>query len=408
MEPTSSVVKQLHTALDEAAEHPVSALDGPESLDWICDLHQVRARLDAIICRATNETGSKPLTTGETGQRSVANHVAARTRGNPRHPQADGRLGNWLIDYPVIGEAFAAGQISADHVRAIRARDNKRTRPHLPHSQHNLVEAAKTCAWPEFLTALRYWENAADPSGEEPAEQVASRQCSYRKRSDGTVTGNFTLDPIAGHAFITALEHYAQTLFRRDAEAKNQRTAAQRRADALVHLVSRGSKANGGTPVPLIHLIVGAAIINAGLNQLDDPGPNPGSGPRSTPSPPVVPDHDDPERRSELIDGTPIHPHFALAALATAHLRRLVMGAESEVLDLGRTVRTFPARLKQLLLIQSRGRCQHPGCNSPHAWLQADHLIPWSREGPTSLANGQTLCDPHNKQKRDKPPPDSP
>jgi hypothetical protein len=113
----------------------------------------------------------------------------------------------------------------------------------------------------------------------------------------------------------------------------------------------------------------------------------------------------DPDMRCELIDGTPIHPRFAAAVLATAVLRRLVLGADGEILDLGRKVRTFPRHLKQALLARARGHCQTPGCDAPHAWLQADHLIPWSHGGRTATVNGQILCDGDNKRKRDQQPP---
>ena len=77
----------------------------------------------------------------------------------------------------------------------------------------------------------------------------------------------------------------------------------------------------------------------------------------------------------------------------------MVFGAGGEIIDLGRAVRGFPPRLRQALLVQARGRCRSPGCDAPLAWLQADHLIPWHRQGATTLANGQILCDPHNKAK---------
>ena len=113
-------------------------------------------------------------------------------------------------------------------------------------------------------------------------------------------------------------------------------------------------------------------------------------------------DPHDIDGRCELIDGTPIHPHWALAALATADLRRLVMGAEPEDTDLSRTVRLYPPHLKHILLITARGRCQTPGCDAPFAWLQADHILAWTNGGHTNLTNGQILCDPHNKTKRDR------
>jgi len=401
MDAVEATLKQLGEALDVAGEVPVSCLAGPDSLAFVCGLQTAQNRLDAIRCRALAETGPDALTAGgETGHRSVAGVVAAQTRVDPRRPRADAHLGAWLVDFPILAEAFAQGVISAQQVGVIRSRDNTRTRPYLPDAQQYLVDAAQSCTWAEFRALLRCWQIAADPDGEEPMEQVENRRCNYTKRSDGTVTGSFTLDPLAGDAFVTAMDRYVQNLFRDDAETNSKRKATHRRADALVDLVTRGAKNPSGTSSPLIHVILGEEVVTDGFNRGDAT-----TGPGDPTRLPVDPD--DPLRRCELIDGTPLHPHFALAALATATLRRLVVGPDSEVLDLGRSVRTFPSRLKQLLMIQARGRCQQPGCDSPHAWLQADHLIPWSRGGTTSLTNGQILCDPHNKAKRDKPPPDS-
>jgi hypothetical protein len=272
------------------------------------------------------------------------------------------------------------------------------------------------------------------------------------------VQGRFNLDPIAGHAFITALEQQVQRLFRQDTETGSNRTASQRRADALVELVSKGAKRpNGSVPAPLVHIVMSDIVAAKHLEDLADQDschPHRNGGPSeaadSTPEAASNPDdiasgpgnqadtaetdaephtnaetsdrhdrdpddagdqpdpgrhgYDDPDQRCELNDGTPIHPHYGLAALTTATLRRLILGAGSESLDLGQPVRTFPQHLKQALLILARGRCQQPGCDAPLAWLQADHLIPWSRGGPTAINNGQILCDPHNKTKRDKPP----
>jgi len=486
MDLPDAALEQLHQALDTASSVAVSCMPSGEAVDWLCELQTIRSRLDSVVCCGLADVGPDGVTEGgETGHRSVGDLVAARcktrSRGQ-RSPQGEAQLGTWLAGYPIIAAAFEQGAISADHVRAIRARENRRTRPHLEPAQEYLVEAAERCNWTEFQAALRYWELCADPDGEEPEEQLDNRRCNYKKHADGTVTGNFSLDPLAGCAFITALETHVQRLFRQDAEAGNKRTASQRRVDALVELIASGDP-NVKIPTPLIHLILGEDVLADALSRLDDrasnnskpappsqpqsAGPTPTGATQAEPSPADPPttepmpaerrpatsepqksapaessphaagspphakepqadgslpdqpwprqpdpwrlpvDHDNPTRRCELIDGTPIHPRLALAAAATAHVRRLVLGAESEVLDLGRTVRTFPRHLKQLLLILARGRCQSPGCDAPLAWLQADHYIPWSRDGPTSLANGHILCDPHNKKKRDRQAPDT-
>lgn len=62
---------------------------------------------------------------------------------------------------------------------------------------------------------------------------------------------------------------------------------------------------------------------------------------------------------------------------------------------------------KQLLIRQANGRCEH----KPPLWrrcpaegTEADHIVPWSRGGPTALWNGQLLCHRHNLQKSNRVP----
>jgi hypothetical protein len=66
-------------------------------------------------------------------------------------------------------------------------------------------------------------------------------------------------------------------------------------------------------------------------------------------------------------------------------------------------VRLFSGANKAMILARAGGRCER------HSWvtgrcqeldnLQADHVIPWSRSGTTSISNGQALCKHHNRAK---------
>lgn len=380
----------LHAAVEAASETALSTVSGSDALAYLADLQIVRTKLDALIARTLANPGGAALVMGETGRRSVAALVAAETKTNPRTARTQQNLGLWLNDYAEFAAAFADGRISSEHLSAIRASENQRSRPFMSAAQGHLIEAAETCQWTEFVAVLRYWELAADPDGEEPEEQRSARSCNYRKHNDGSLSGRFNLDPLGGRAFMDALERETQRLFRCDAEQGSSRTTSQRRADALVGLITTG----GGTrrvSSPLVHVVmserVAAGHFARGESSLR---------------------HDDVDGRCEFSDGTPLHPHLALAAMATAQFRRLVLDPESERLDLGRSVRGFPEHLKQALLVRARGRCQQPGCDAPVHWMQADHLIPWSRGGDTSIVNGQILCDPHNKLKRDQLPPGRP
>ncbi len=389
MSSLDAVLDEVEAALDRAHAVPLLCQRPAEVAQWVSRLQAVRARVDALCCAGLVAAGTLDVA-GLSGTRNVASVVAANTSADPRVVRADLGLGVWLEGFVVFSEAFAAGVLTRRHVEALRRVENTRTSAHLADAQSYLVEAAATCDWREFNQVLRYWELAFDPDGAEPNDQMAKRFFHITKRRDGMVDGRFRLDPVAGQAVLSALDQEDQRLFRADSEVSTPtlRTPTQRRADALVNLASRGAtRPDGAVPAPLVHVVFGAEVL-AGI--ADERGPASALDARQ------------PEGRCELVDGTPLHPNAALAALAAAEVRRIVLATASETLDLGRAVRSFPAKLKQALLVVARGRCADAGCDAPFGWLQADHIHPWHHDGPTALTNGQILCDPHNKIKRDR------
>lgn len=83
-----------------------------------------------------------------------------------------------------------------------------------------------------------------------------------------------------------------------------------------------------------------------------------------------------------------------------AELIPAVLGAESEVLDLGRTSRLFSRAQRKALRIRDR-RCRADGCDVPAAWTEAHHKDPWARGGATDLDNGICLCSFHHHRAHD-------
>jgi hypothetical protein len=77
-------------------------------------------------------------------------------------------------------------------------------------------------------------------------------------------------------------------------------------------------------------------------------------------------------------------------------VQRLVLGPESEVLDLGRKARLFTAAQRQAML-RGRGRCQWRNCDSP--WVEADHVTRWVDGGKTSVDDGRMLCAFHHRMR---------
>lgn len=71
--------------------------------------------------------------------------------------------------------------------------------------------------------------------------------------------------------------------------------------------------------------------------------------------------------------------------------------------------RTFRFQARRTVMSRAGGRCEGAlffawgRCGQPA--VEANHVYPWSRGGPTVVANGQALCRDHNRRKSNLRPP---
>ena len=385
-------LERLNKALRDVHEVPLSCLGAVELAERAVALEQAAAQLDAARCAvvaAASEAVEGPGAFKALGFRHAVDFIVDRSRCDARDVRRLNRTGRWLLDFPVFAEAFADGMLTHRHITELRGLDKPKVHHHLVESQEMLVDAARDLDFRDFVNVCAYWLNAADPDGDEPVEQAAKSGLSYKKNSDGSVSGRFRFDALTGQAFRALLDQETQRLFRQDHEDGVKRSQGSRQGTALLNLMTRGSVKGGNSQItPLIHVVLGEALAENLAEQLADETIEQ-----------MEPSFDDINRRCELIDGTPIHPKHAAVAMAAGMVRRTVFRDDGLPIDVAAKARSFPTWMKQTLLVRARGRCQIPGCDAPFAWLQADHVKPHSEGGPTKLANGQILCDPHNKWK---------
>src|SRR6266540_3527660 len=72
------------------------------------------------------------------------------------------------------------------------------------------------------------------------------------------------------------------------------------------------------------------------------------------------------------------------------------LGAPVELLDLGRATRVISPALRRALAVRDGG-CAAPGCDRPPPWTDAHHRHHWLHGGPTSLDNLVLLCRTHHR-----------
>ena len=90
-------------------------------------------------------------------------------------------------------------------------------------------------------------------------------------------------------------------------------------------------------------------------------------------------------------------PRFMLDRLACdAEITRIMLGPASQILDVGRTQRTFTGPRRRALDARDGG-CRAPGCHAPPRFCEGHHLVPWQHGGTTSTDNGALLCWSHHE-----------
>lgn len=154
-----------------------------------------------------------------------------------------------------------------------------------------------------------------------------------------------------------------------DDDGPDPRTASQRRYDALLAVIRRGVSSPEGAPTTSKARIVITMPFDVLEQRLIGLG--------------------------HTLTGEALSPGTVRKLACTAEIIPAVLGADSELLDLGRAVRC--ASPAQHLALWRRDRhCTYPGCTVPPQWCDAHHVDWWSRGGRTDLGRLALLCPRHH------------
>jgi hypothetical protein len=79
-----------------------------------------------------------------------------------------------------------------------------------------------------------------------------------------------------------------------------------------------------------------------------------------------------------------------------ARILPVVLGGDGQILNTGRTRRLATGALRRALHVRDRG-CAFPDCDRPARWTDAHHIRAWTDGGPTDLDNLVLLCRHHHR-----------
>jgi len=281
------------------------------------------------------------------------------------------RIARALEEMPETRQALDAGELSMSAVRVLVATRDADP-PAFQRCETELVEAARIHSMQDLQRVAAYWRQAVERERSlEGDEKVREQRRLHASVSFlGMVRVDGDLDPETGETLLTALRAVldAESHSRREGD---DRTPAQRRADALgevcrqwLDLAERPSVAGER---PHVTVTVDADAIqgtSAGISELDHVGP--------------------------------VHPDVARRLACDASIMRVVMAGRSEPLDVGRRTPVVSPAMRRAVIVRDR-HCRFPGCDRPHTWCDAHHVVHWADGGPTALPNLVLLCRRHHR-----------
>jgi hypothetical protein len=274
-------------------------------------------------------------------------------------------LANAKTRAPVAYRAWVDGRISTDQARHLfRAAE---TIPDVyPDAEERLVDIVEGLDATETRRAVEYWRQAVDGPGEVDIESQMIRRGLHISRTTGGMrrVDGWLTQP-AGEALETAIAALTPPPTEDD-----HRTPAQRRHDALEDLC-RDWLDNGTTPT-----VGGEKPHISVLSDL-----------------PAL------QRRAggthETADGDIVDITTLRTLACDCSITRIVLGPDSEVLDVGRKTRVWTTAQRRAITVRDR-HCTAEGCRTRARHCDIHHIHHWADGGDTSIDNGRLLCRYHH------------
>ena len=387
------------TALSEG----LALLDGRALATRLAEIEQAIRALEAAAV-AVIATADRDGVYAEDGHVSVRGWTKAAVRLSNAEVTHRLRTARLVTALPECGAALATGALGVAQVRELaRLHANPRCGDQLPIVADTLLRFATTLPFETFCRTTRHWERLADADGaHRDHDQVHDARQASVTDVDGTVHVSARFGAAQGAQIAEVFEAFVRAEFDADwADVRARlgddacpgamaRSERQRRADALAAIFDAAVANSGGPALPVVNILVDQPVFEAQLRAMvaDEP---------------VQFDVDDPTHcRCRTTHGAPLDPADAVAAALIGHVRRVVIGADGVITDLGRRARLFTGSARTAALLQAAlddtGRCLWPGCINRRC--QVDHTREWiADDGGTDTANSGPLCPRHNRWK---------
>ncbi|TMG58350.1 MAG: DUF222 domain-containing protein [Chloroflexi bacterium] len=279
-------------------------------------------------------------------------------------------VGEQVASVPQSIEAMAGGDIGFSHLaliarEAIALQESGSKRPF---DETPLLYKAMDFTVGRFRNYCHHYRHSVDPEGyaKQEAETSQARALSLTTGEGGVLWIRGVLDAEGGATLRTALEPLAK----RNAKGDDRRLD-RRLADGLVemahHALDGGALAQRVGQRP--HLQV-TTTLETLLQRCGAPA-------------------------ADLELSVPISARAVERLACDCNVTRMLLNADSQVIDVGRTTRKIRGSTRRALNVRDKG-CRWPGCDRAASYTSGHHLKHWIAGGSTDLSNLVLLCHRHH------------
>ncbi|MFD7077878.1 DUF222 domain-containing protein [Nocardioides sp. NPDC059952] len=373
-----AALQAIETALQELLSTDPAYWRTSQKKDLLERLEKLQAMQAALKLRVLAAAGD---IAEETGAKDVSGWLRTELLVDKGVARSQIKLAAGVAKYDLVAAGLAEGVVSQDKARVItKALDAVEADPaasgeHLVSAEKMLVDYAAWMTANELKNAGRRILAEIDPARFEAAEakalqreeEHAARRTFYtaRDNGDGTIDLHARVSRAVGMRLRTILDSLAQPR-KLSAENKGRKAPYDRLlGQAFARVIETYD-------VDLLPRHGGHGTTVFVTMSVDDLRKDLGTAALG-------------------FDGDQITAAEARRMACNADLVPVVLGTDSEILDLGRTARLAHPIQHRALRLRDKG-CQAEDCDAPAAWTEAHHLTPWSEGGQTNLANMVLLC----------------
>lgn len=412
---SESQITDLASMLTEEVESMLqSDLEDQQLMSMGTELMTLRSMVDGLQLKIAAELDFRAACVEHTGLKTTGwfalNGNMSRTEAKHRVQTAT-KLKRVM---PNFLDAVSHGRLSFEHAKIIAQATNPRIEDEMAQASDFFINAAENQSVDQWRRDVQAFAELVDQDGGYDPNRDIERNKLYCRDSGSSLKISGELHGELAQIAKQTLNSFADDLFRQFSQDHKKEPSIEvpprstLRALGLIELCRRAQAVtlkNSRASRPEVSVVIQAhdasklySLEGVELAKHRLPRKRPNSGP----SPELLnelskyawfdPDDFNFNGADAVPDGESEIEHYLLCDPA---IRPVVIDLLGQPLDVGREERLATDVQRAALSARDNG-CIWPGCDNPHQWCDAHHVIPWQQGGETDIENLASLCRHHH------------